>query len=59
MTNKLFLPEHVVKAATKAIKENPTVPSAIDNAFGKSEENKNAEDPSQMKGSSLERKIKN
>ena len=55
MTNKLFLPEHVVKAATKAIKENPTVPSAIDNAFGKSEENKNAEDPSQMKGSSLER----
>ncbi len=55
MTSKLFVPNHVAKAAQKAIKNNPTLPKPIENAFGKSDENKNADDPSKMKSSSLER----
>ena len=48
MTSKLFVPDHVAKAAQKAIKENPAMPKPIENAFGKSSENKNEDDPSQM-----------
>jgi co-chaperonin GroES (HSP10) len=55
MTSKLFVPDHVAKAAQKAIKENPAMPKPIENAFGKSSENKNEDDPSQMESSSLER----
>ena len=55
MTSKLFVPDHVAKAAQKAIKENPVMPKPIENAFGKSSETKNEDDPSQMESSSLER----
>ena len=55
MTSKLFVPDHVAKAAQKAIKENPVMPKPIENAFGKSSENTNEDDPSQMESSSLER----
>ncbi len=55
MTSKLFVPDHVAKAAQKAIKENPVMPKPIENAFGKSSESKNEDDPSQMESSSLER----
>jgi chaperonin GroES len=55
MTNKLFVPDHVARAAKKAIKENESIPKPIENAFGKSSESKNEDDPSQMEASSLER----
>ena len=55
MTSKLFVPDHVARAAQKAIKENPVMPKPIENAFCKSSENKNEDDPSQMESSSLER----
>ncbi len=55
MTNKLFVPDHVAKAAQKAIKENPQMPKPIENAFGKGAEIKNEDDPSQMDASALER----
>lgn len=55
MTKKLFVPEHVAKAAQKAIKENSTVPKPIENAFGKGGKHKNEDDPSEMEQSSLER----
>ena len=55
MTKKLFVPEHVAKAAQKAIKENSTVPKPIENAFGKGGKHKNEDDPSELEQSSLER----
>jgi len=55
MTNKLFVPDHVAKAAQKAIKENPQMPKPIENAFGKGTDSKNEDDPSQMDASALER----
>ena len=55
MTSKLFVPDHVARAAQKAIKDNTSMPKPIENAFGKSGEDKNAEDPSQMESSSIER----
>jgi co-chaperonin GroES (HSP10) len=55
MTNKLFVPDHVAKAARKAIKENAEMPKPIENAFGKGAANKNEDDPSQMEASALER----
>jgi len=41
MTSKLFVPDHVARAAKKAIKENESIPKPIENAFGKSSESKN------------------
>ncbi len=55
MTNKLFVPDHVAKAAQKAIKENPQMPKPIENAFGKGAGKTNEDDPSQMDSSALER----
>jgi len=55
MTNKLFVPDHVAKAAQKAIKENTPMPKPIENAFGKGAENKNEADPSEMDTSAIER----
>jgi len=55
MTNKLFVPDNVAKAARKAIKENAEMPKPIENAFGKGAANKNEDDPSQMETSALER----
>ena len=55
MTNKLFVPDHVAKAAQKAIKENTPMPKPIENAFGKGAEKTNEDDPSQMDASALER----
>jgi co-chaperonin GroES (HSP10) len=55
MTNKLFVPDHVAKAAQKAIKENPQMPKPIENAFGKGADSKNEDDPSKMDASALER----
>jgi chaperonin GroES len=55
MTSKLFVPDHVAKAAKKAIQENTSIPKPLDNAFGKSGEDKNAEDPSTMDTSALAR----
>ena len=53
MTKKLFVPEHVAKAAQKAIKENSTIPKPIENAFGKGGKHKNEDDPSEMEQSSI------
>ena len=53
MTNKLFVPDHVAKAAQKAIKENTPMPKPIENAFGKGAEKTNEDDPSQMDASAL------
>lgn len=55
MTKKLFVPEHVARAADKAIKGSEAMPKPIENAFGKGAESKNEDDPSQMEASSLER----
>ena len=54
MTKKLFVPEHVARAASKASGKSD-LPTPIANAFGKGTENKNADDPSEIKESSLER----
>jgi len=55
MTDKLFVPDHVAKAARKAIKENAEMPKPIQNAFGKGAESKNERDPSEMESSAIER----
>jgi len=55
MTKKLFVPEHVAKAAATAIKGSSEIPKPIENAFGKVAKNKNSDDPSDMKQSALER----
>jgi len=55
MTNKLFVPDHVAKAAQKAKGESTPLPKPIENAFGKGAENKNEDDPSKMDTSSIER----
>ncbi len=55
MTNKLFVPDHVAKAAQKAIKNNPEIPKPIENAFGKGVDNINSDDPSKMEASAIER----
>ena len=55
MTKKLFVPQHVAKAAEKAIKGAGAMPKPIENAFGKGADNKNEDDPSKMEASSLER----
>ena len=55
MTKKLFVPEHVAKAAATAIKGSSEIPKPIENAFGKVAKNKNSDDPSDIKQSALER----
>ena len=55
MTNKLFVPDHVAKAAQKAIKENTPMPKPIENAFGKGADKTNEDDPSQMDASATDR----
>ena len=55
MTKKLFVPEHVAKAAATAIKGSYEIPKPIENAFGKVAKNKNSDDPSDIKQSALER----
>ena len=56
MTNKkLFVPQHVARAAEKAIKGAEAMPKPIENAFGKGAKSKNTDDPSEMEQSSLER----
>jgi len=55
MTKKLFVPEHVAKAAATAIKGSSEIPKPIGNAFGKVAKNKNSDDPSDIKQSALER----
>ena len=54
MTNRLVVPEHVARAQRK-INKQAELSKPIKNAFGKSAENKNEDDPSKMESSSLER----
>ena len=57
MTNKkLFVPEHVARAAAKDKKVSSELPKPLETAFGKKkEENKNESDPSNLEPSALER----
>jgi len=55
MTKKLFVPEHVARAAGNVTGESSEIPKPLENAFGKGAKNKNADDPSEIKQSSLER----
>ena len=55
MTKKLFVPDHVAKAANKAITGASELPRPIENAFGKSVKNQNSDDPSELEQSALER----
>ena len=55
MTKKLFVPEHVARAAVNVTGESSEIPKPLENAFGKGAKNKNADDPSEIKQSSLER----
>jgi len=49
------VPQHVARAAEKAIKGAEAMPKPIENAFGKGAKSKNTDDPSEMEQSSLER----
>ena len=57
-TKKLFVPEHVARAAVKDKGLSSELPKALETAFGKKkeeEENKNENDPSNLEPSALER----
>ena len=57
MTNKkLFVPEHVARAAAKDKKVSSELPNPLETAFGKKKEkSKNESDPSNLEPSALER----
>ena len=55
MTKKLFVPEHVARAAANVTGESSQISKPLENAFGKGAKSKNTDDPSEMKQSSLER----